>query len=117
LETNVPKSKKKGSKFELGVAEEKLAIAIQEQLGINCTKSSTIQELLRGIRLHFTKFVDKLSQSDLEKAQLGLAHSFSRSKVKFNVHRVDNMIIQSINLLDQLDKDINTFAMRIRLVS
>ena len=49
-------------------------------------------------------------------AQLGLGHSYSRAKVKFNVHRVDNMIIQSIALLDQLDKDINTFSMRIRLV-
>ena len=48
------------------------------------------------------------------KAQLGLGHSYSRAKVKFNVHRVDNMIIQSISLLDQLDKDINTFSMRIR---
>lgn len=47
-------------------------------------------------------------------AQLGLGHSYSRAKVKFNVHRVDNMIIQSIALLDQLDKDINTFSMRIR---
>lgn len=47
-------------------------------------------------------------------AQLGLGHSYSRAKVKFNVHRVDNMIIQSIALLDQMDKDINTFSMRIR---
>ena len=45
---------------------------------------------------------------------LGLGHSYSRAKVKFNVNRSDNMIIQSISLLDQLDKDINTFAMRIR---
>ena len=29
-------------------------------------------------------------------AQLGLAHAFSRSKVKFNVNRVDNMIIQAL---------------------
>ena len=43
-----------------------------------------------------------------------LGHSYSRAKVKFNVHRSDNMIIQSIALLDQLDKDINTFSMRIR---
>ena len=50
------------------------------------------------------------------KAQLGLGHSYSRCKVKFNVNRTDNMIIQSINLLDQLDKDINTFSMRCRLV-
>ncbi|KRT79244.1 hypothetical protein AMK59_8669, partial [Oryctes borbonicus] len=41
-------------------------------------------------------------------------HSYSRAKVKFNVNRVDNMIIQSIALVDQLDKDINTFSMRIR---
>merc|ERR1712024_252881 len=37
-----------------------------------------------------------------------------RCKVKFNVHKSDNMIIQSIALLDQLDKDVNTFSMRIR---
>jgi nucleolar protein 56 len=34
--------------------------------------------------------------------------------VKFNPSRADNMIIQAIALLDQLDKDINTFAMRVR---
>jgi nucleolar protein 56 len=34
--------------------------------------------------------------------------------VKFNPSRADNMIIQSIALLDQMDKDINTFAMRVR---
>ena len=49
-----------------------------------------------------------------DKAQLGLSHSYSRAKVKFNVNKSDNMIIQSIALLDQLDKDINTFSMRIR---
>ena len=51
---------------------------------------------------------------DLDKAQLGLGHAYSRAKVKFNVNRVDNMITQSIALLDQLDKDINTFSMRVR---
>ena len=35
-------------------------------------------------------------------------------QVKFNPNRADNMIIQSIALLDQMDKDINTFAMRVR---
>merc|ERR1712210_89125 len=49
-----------------------------------------------------------------DKSQLGLSHSYSRAKVKFNVHKSDNMIIQSIALLDRLDKDINTFSMRIR---
>ncbi|NWU87425.1 NOP56 protein, partial [Onychorhynchus coronatus] len=67
-----------------------------------------------GIRLHFPVLVRGLTAQSAAKAQLGLGHSYSRAKVKFNVHRVDNMIIQSISLLDQLDKDINTFSMRVR---
>jgi RNA processing factor Prp31 len=47
-------------------------------------------------------------------AQLGLGHSYSRAKVKFKVNRVDNMVIHSIALLDQLSKDISMLSMRIR---
>ena len=53
-----------------------------------------VVELLRGVRRHFARFVKELKDGDLEKAQLGLAHSYSRSKVKFNVNRADNHIIQ-----------------------
>jgi hypothetical protein len=59
----------------------------------------------------------RLQPTDLEKAQLGLGHSYSRAKVKFNVNRVDNMVIQAIFLLDTLDKDINSFSMRVRFVA
>eukprot|EP00955_Chlamydomonas_euryale_P085206 364068-Chlamydomonas_euryale.AAC.13 len=38
----------------------------------------------------------------------------ARAQVKFNVNKVDNMIIQAIALLDTLDKDVNTFVMRVR---
>lgn len=113
LQTNFPKVKPgKTSNYALGVSEDKLGSAIQEALGIKCEKTQIIQELLRGIRLHFEGFIKALKEGDLEKAERGLAHSYSRAKVKFNVHRVDNMIIQSISLLDQLDKDLNTFSMR-----
>ncbi len=67
-----------------------------------------------GLRCHFHTMVKGLTDLSASKAQLGLGHSYSRAKVKFNVNRVDNMIIQSISLLDQLDKDVNTFSMRIR---
>jgi nucleolar protein 56 len=63
--------------------------------------------------MHFAKFVS-LSSEEASRSQLGLGHAYSRSKVKFNVNRVDNMIIQSIALIDQIDKDLNTFAMRCR---
>lgn len=72
--------------------------------------------LFTGIRLHFTSLVKGFTTRADGVAQLGLGHSYSRAKVKFNVNRVDNMIIQSIALLDQMDKDINTFSMRIRSV-
>lgn len=73
--------------------------------------------LILGIRHHFYKLVKGFTAKSSAVAQLGLGHSYSRAKVKFNVNRVDNMIIQSIALLDQLDKDINTFSMRIRQVN
>ncbi len=79
-----------------------------------CQCNETIAEVSRGIRAHFTSYVKGLPDAALSQAQLGLAHSYSRSKVKFNVNRADNMIIQAICILDQLDKDINTFAMRVR---
>lgn len=99
---------------KLGVSDSRIGAAITEELDINCDFGGVIAEIVRGIRFHFHKFVDGLSQDNCQKAQLGLGHSYSRCKVKFNVHRVDNMIIQSIALLDQIDKDINTFSMRLR---
>ena len=38
----------------------------------------------------------------------------SRANMKFNVNRVDNMVIHDTSLVDTLDKDINTFCMRVR---
>lgn len=83
----------------------------------HCLGLVLISFLSLGVRLHFHALVKGLTAQAASKAQLGLGHSYSRAKVKFNVNRADNMIIQSIALLDQLDKDINTFSMRVRYVS
>lgn len=85
LESNMPKSKKAG-KFPLGVVDPALATSIQENLSIPCRSDETVRELLRGIRLHFTKFVKPLDGGLLEQAQLGLGHAYSRSKVPLAVH-------------------------------
>ena len=66
------------------------------------------------MRLHAPKLIKDLEPGEYEKAQLGLGHSFSRMKIADNPKRSDNNIIQAIALLDQLDKDINTFSMRVR---
>jgi len=115
LSSNLPKAKSiKKSKFKLGVVEPKLGSAIQEETGIPCQSNAITAELLRGVRTFFSRYIDGLDENNMAKAQLGLAHSYSRAKVKFNVNKVDNMVIQAICLLDTLDKDVNTFIMRVR---
>ncbi|OCT96465.1 hypothetical protein XELAEV_18008672mg [Xenopus laevis] len=111
LETHMPAKKNMAL---LGVADVKIGAAIQEELKITCQTGGVVAEILRGIRLHFHSLVKGLTAQSASKAQLGLGHSYSCAKVKININRVDNMIIQSISLLDQLDKDINTFSMRVR---
>ncbi|XP_051536253.1 nucleolar protein 56 [Myxocyprinus asiaticus] len=112
LETNLPSGGKK--KPMLGVSDAKLGAALQEELELSIQTGGVVAEIIRGVRLHFHSLVKGLTAQAASKAQLGLGHSYSRAKVKFNVNRADNMIIQSIALLDQLDKDINTFSMRVR---
>merc|ERR1719348_2666579 len=101
-------------KAVLGVSDSKLSASISDACGIKCSHIGVVPEVIRGKRQHFPKLVKGFSAVTSDKAQLGLSHSYSRAKVKFNVNKSDNMIIQSIALLDQLDKDINTFTMRIR---
>ncbi|KAK5934364.1 hypothetical protein CgunFtcFv8_014769 [Champsocephalus gunnari] len=101
-----------------GVVHSDLKLFLETNLPLSGKKKAVlggvVAEISRGLRLHFHSLVKGLTGLAASKAQLGLGHSYSRSKVKFNVNRVDNMIIQSIALLDQLDKDINTFSMRVR---
>lgn len=54
------------------------------------------------------------ASADLATSSLGLAHSFSRYKLKFSPEKVDTMIVQAVSLLDDLDKEINTYCMRVR---
>lgn len=113
LELVLSKPSKK-SKVALAVSDSTLGGNIKLALNIPCDISEKAQDVLRGLRLHATKLLTGLQSDDLTKAQLGLGHSYSRSKLKFNVNRIDNMIIQAIALLDQLDKDVNLFSMRAR---
>ncbi|GMR57014.1 hypothetical protein PMAYCL1PPCAC_27209 [Pristionchus mayeri] len=120
LEANLPKKKK----IVVGISDSRLSGSLQEQVGtIKPVFGGVNTEILRGVRVHFEHLARELPHHSLNKAKISLGHSYSRAKshlcntffqVKFDVHRVDNMIIQSIALLDMLDKDINLFGMRIR---
>lgn len=118
LEKNLPaisdKKKKKKASYVLGVVEPDLGKAVAEATGASVRSDDVVREIIRGARQHLSRLVPELGNGVLEQSQLGLGHAFSRARVKFNPARADNMIIQSIGLLDTLDKDINTFAMRCR---
>lgn len=45
---------------------------------------------------------------------LGLSHSYSRYKLKMTSDKLDIMIIQAICLLEDLDKELNNYAMRLK---
>jgi len=55
-----------------------------------------------------------LDDQELKQMQLGLAHSISRYQLSFTSEKVDTMIIQAVNLLEDLDKELNNYAMRLR---
>ena len=70
-------------------------------------------EISRAIRMYIDKYL-QVNDQDIVKAELGLGHSYSRMKCMFDVNRQDKPIVQSIALIDLLDKDINSFCMRIK---
>jgi len=98
----------------LGVICPQLGGCIKDSLSVNVVHTGVVPEIIRGVRCFLTKYIDGVDNTVQSQAELGLGHAYSRSKVQYNVNRVDNMIIQSIAVNDQMDKDVNTFAMRIR---
>ena len=69
-------------------------------------------DLYRTIRTHLSALIPGLSPQDVQTTSLGLSHSLSRHRLKFSPDKVDIMIIQAISLLDDVDKQLNNYAMR-----
>lgn len=114
LSSALAKKASKGEGWELGVADPKLGSAIHEELGFPVVSNETISELTRCVRRHAEKLLPDHHEGDIQRAQCGLGHAFSRNKVKFNVHRSDNMIIQASALLEHMDKGVNLLGMRVK---
>eukprot|EP01025_Chloroclados_australasicus_P028956 TRINITY_DN28770_c0_g1_i6.p1 TRINITY_DN28770_c0_g1~~TRINITY_DN28770_c0_g1_i6.p1 ORF type:complete len:522 (-),score=109.68 TRINITY_DN28770_c0_g1_i6:376-1941(-) len=106
--------KKNAAGDKLAVLDSKLAGVIKDKLGLNVESNNAILELSRGIRNQLGGLLGGLSTHDFKTMQLGLSHSLSRHKLKFSPEKVDTMIVQAIGLLDELDKELNTYAMRVR---
>lgn len=100
---------------ELCVADKKLGKAISEKLNINCKSGEKVNELMRCIRFQMQSLISGLEDTkQYKQMQLGLAHSVSRYSLAFSSDKVDTMIIQAVSLLEDLDKELNNYAMRLK---
>ncbi|RDW64918.1 hypothetical protein BP6252_10569 [Coleophoma cylindrospora] len=103
-------------KASLAVADPKLGQAINKLPGLNLTpiSDSSTSDVFRAIRDHLPSLIPGLLPENISTMSLGLSHSLSRHKLKFSPDKVDTMIVQAIALLDDLDKELNTYAMRVK---
>merc|ERR1712072_1241689 len=99
---------------DLIVSDAKVGGLIKEKLNIGVQCDSSTLEVLRGVRQQFASLVPDISEAAMRQMQIGLSHSLSRHKLKFSPDKVDTMVVQAIGLLDDLDKEINTYSMRIK---
>jgi nucleolar protein 58 len=108
--------KKHAADEPLAVLDAKLGGLIKEKLGVACVSGAGVSELARGVRAQLAGLIAGLEggSADLTPMALGLSHSLSRYKLKFSPDKVDTMVVQAIGLLDDLDKELNTYAMRTR---
>lgn len=114
--SNLLQELKDETKASLAVADPKLANSIAQVPGLSIKpiSDSSTQDVYRAIRQHMTSLIPDLIPAEMDSTRLGLAHSLSRHKLKFSPDKVDTMIIQSIASLDVLDKQLNTYAMRVK---
>jgi len=119
LKSFLKKKLKKAAGSSLAVADKTLGVSLKDSLG-DSTKivaNDKTQELFRGLRCYMDELFDTeggMKKEDLRAMQLGLSHSLSRYKLKFSADKVDTMVVQAVGLLDELDKEINTYAMRVK---
>lgn len=104
----------KGIEEELMIADKKLGKTISEKLGIECKTGEKANELIRCVRFQMNSLLEDLDDKELKSMSLGLAHSLSRYKLSFSSEKVDTMIIQAVSLLEDLDKELNNYAMRLK---
>ncbi|CEJ56191.1 Putative Nucleolar protein nop5 [Penicillium brasilianum] len=116
LLTEVLKDLKDEKKASLAVADVKLGNAISKVPGLSLEliADSSTADAFRAIRENLITLIPGLAPSDMSAMSLGLSHSLARHKLKFSPDKIDTMIVQAIGLLDDLDKELNTYAMRVK---
>lgn len=97
---------------ELAVLDAKLGRAIKETLDIPCVHGDDTMMLFRALKGNIDSLLEDITGEQLNQTALGLAHNLNRYKLKFSPDKIDMMVVQAVALLEDLDKEINKYAMR-----
>lgn len=99
---------------QLAVADARLAKEIKDALGIPCVFGDSTLATFRSLRESLSTLVEGISKEQMNQTALGLSHQLNRYKLRFSTDNVDMMVVQAVSLLEDLDKEINKYAMRAR---
>lgn len=100
-----------GTKETLAVEDQRLAETLSRMLErrVVCVQD----EVQRGARMDAYRHFG-MKSSEYSAQTLCIAHRMSAEKIKLVPEKIDTMVIQSVSLLGDLDKDINMHCMRLR---
>lgn len=97
------------------VLDSKLGKSINEKFkNLNTVTNEKLNELIRCIRGNVSVCIPGLTEQHMSSMMLGVGHHVSRFKLKFSPDKIDTMVVQAIGLLDDLDKQINNYTMKMR---
>ncbi|KAA0195365.1 hypothetical protein HAZT_HAZT008735 [Hyalella azteca] len=100
---------------KLLVLDAKLGTSIKDKLPeLEIVSNSSVMELIRCIRGQMESLIPGISEKEASAMMLGLGHNLARYKLKFSPDKVDTMVVQAVNLLDDLDKELNNYVMRVK---
>ncbi|EHY66873.1 hypothetical protein NERG_00513 [Nematocida ausubeli] len=102
----------------LGLANSKLADVIEgaykeKESSVRLVVGEEVDECIKEIHSRLPELLN-VTEKELSRCSLLLAHALCREKLKMTPQKNDMVIVQSIKVIDRLDKDINNKCMRIR---
>lgn len=99
---------------QLGVSDPKLGNVIKKKCGIKCIFSGIILGWMRDIRTQLERLIPQIVFIDLHHITLGLSHSLSQHGLKSLANKVDIILIQAVGLIDDFDKYIDIYSVKVK---
>ena len=96
------------------VNDIKLKVAINKKLGKNFCNSLKFTDKLRDIKEYYEKILDTKVNANSKDKLLLVSHCIYGKKLKLSGSRLDTMIIHGIKILEEIEKEINFYSLKLK---